>query len=119
MSADQGDEVALIAIEQPNRQVKVSFRSRLGINVAVVAEQFQGGGHKQAAGAILPGPLMEAYKKGVEAHGPRWRWNHGLSFPDFPVCRNVLNACTWLIFPGCFAHTVGGAGDRCMARSHR
>lgn len=63
----RGVRCALIAIEQPNRQVKISFRSREGINVAVVAEGFQGGGHKQAAGAILPGPLTEAYQRGVTA----------------------------------------------------
>ncbi|MCA9096883.1 MAG: bifunctional oligoribonuclease/PAP phosphatase NrnA [Planctomycetaceae bacterium] len=63
----KGTTCALIAIEQPNRQIKVSFRSRPGVNVAAVAEQFQGGGHKQAAGAILPGPLEQAYKSTLQA----------------------------------------------------
>jgi phosphoesterase RecJ-like protein len=55
-----GTECAFILIEQSNRHIKVSFRSRTTLDVARVAEQFRGGGHKQAAGAILPGPLAEA-----------------------------------------------------------
>jgi phosphoesterase RecJ-like protein len=55
-----GTRAAFIAIEQPTKTVKVSFRSRVGLNVAEVAERFHGGGHKQAAGAILPGPLPSA-----------------------------------------------------------
>ena len=62
-----GTKAAFIAIEQPNRQVKVSFRSRTDVNVAKVAEQFGGGGHKLAAGATLPGPLDEAVTKALEA----------------------------------------------------
>lgn len=63
----KGTTCALIAIEQPNRQVKVSFRSRPGVDVAAVAEQFQGGGHKQAAGSILPGPLEQAHHLALQA----------------------------------------------------
>lgn len=58
-----GTTCAFIAIEQPNRSVKVSFRSRTGVNIAQIAEQFGGGGHKQAAGAILPGPVDDAKAK--------------------------------------------------------
>ena len=58
-----GVKAAFIAIEQPNQTIKVSFRSRLGTNVAAVAEQFGGGGHKQAAGAVLPAPLTDALAK--------------------------------------------------------
>lgn len=62
-----GTQVAFIAIEQLNRQVKVSFRSRTSVNVAKVAEQFGGGGHKQAAGATFPGPLSAAVEKALAA----------------------------------------------------
>ncbi len=62
-----GTRCAFILIEQSNRQVKCSFRSRVGINVAAVAEQFGGGGHQQAAGAILNGPISEARKKALDA----------------------------------------------------
>ncbi len=58
-----GTQCAFILIEQSNRQVKCSFRSRAGINVATVAEQFGGGGHQQAAGAILSGPISDARQK--------------------------------------------------------
>ena len=58
-----GVEAAFIAIEQPNGNVKVSFRSRLEFNVAEVAALFGGGGHKQAAGATLPGPLADVLAK--------------------------------------------------------
>ncbi len=59
-----GIKAAFIAIEQPGKKnVKISLRSRLGFNVAAVAEQFGGGGHQQASGAMLPGPLAEAVQK--------------------------------------------------------
>jgi phosphoesterase RecJ-like protein len=54
-----GVEVALFFMEQPRGGVKVSFRSR-GVDVAKVAEQLGGGGHKLASGAILEVPLAEA-----------------------------------------------------------
>jgi phosphoesterase RecJ-like protein len=56
----EGVEASFIAIEQSNQTVKMSFRSRLGTNVAAVAEKLQGGGHKQAAGATFCGSLTEA-----------------------------------------------------------
>ncbi len=54
-----GVKAAFIAIEQLNGTIKVSFRSRLGIDVASVAERFNGGGHKQAAGAVITGELAD------------------------------------------------------------
>lgn len=60
-----GTQVAFIAIEQANKQVKVSLRSRTTVNVAAVAEQFGGGGHKQAAGVTLPGPLTQAVQQAL------------------------------------------------------
>lgn len=63
----EGTEAACIFIEQTNHQIKVSFRSRAHVEVSKVAEQFQGGGHKQAAGAILPGPLGEAQTRVLTA----------------------------------------------------
>jgi phosphoesterase RecJ-like protein len=63
-----GTKGAFIAIEQQNRQVKVSFRSRIeALNVATVAEQFSGGGHKLAAGATLSGPFATAVSRALEA----------------------------------------------------
>lgn len=63
-----GTKAAFIAIELLNQQVKVSFRSRsLAVNVASVAEQFGGGGHRQAAGATLNGPMLQATEKALQA----------------------------------------------------
>jgi bifunctional oligoribonuclease and PAP phosphatase NrnA len=62
-----GTQCAFIAIEQPDKRIKISFRSRTGLNVAAVAERFGGGGHKQAAGAILPPPLQDARQKALDA----------------------------------------------------
>lgn len=56
----RGTEAAFIAIEQQNGNVKYSLRSRTDLDVAAIAEQFGGGGHKQASGVILPGPLATA-----------------------------------------------------------
>ena len=62
-----GTRAAFIAIEQPNRSVKVSFRSRSQLNVAAVAERFGGGGHKQAAGAVLTNPLPQVIEQVLAA----------------------------------------------------
>ncbi|MBM4075417.1 MAG: bifunctional oligoribonuclease/PAP phosphatase NrnA, partial [Planctomycetes bacterium] len=56
-----GTRAAFIAIEIQSRQVKVSFRSRsTEVDVAKIAEGFNGGGHRQASGATLPGPYDSA-----------------------------------------------------------
>jgi phosphoesterase RecJ-like protein len=54
-----GVELGMVFMEQPAGGVKVSFRSR-GLDVAKLAEQFGGGGHRLAAGATLPLPLPAA-----------------------------------------------------------
>jgi len=48
-----GTQVAVILVEQPAGGFKVSFRSRCELDCSLVAEQFGGGGHKNAAGAFL------------------------------------------------------------------
>lgn len=55
-----GTQCAFILVEQQSTQFKCSFRSRTGMDVAKVAEQFGGGGHRQASGAMLPGPFAKA-----------------------------------------------------------
>lgn len=55
-----GVECAFIAIEQLNRRVKFSLRSRTSVNVSQIAEELGGGGHRQASGVMLPGPLDDA-----------------------------------------------------------
>ena len=56
----EGTRCAVILVEQKSGQVKVSFRSRSGLDVAAVAEQFGGGGHKLASGAMIAGPMANA-----------------------------------------------------------
>ena len=56
----KGTQAAFIAVEQQNGQVKFSLRSRLPFSVSEVAEQFGGGGHHQASGAMVNGPVDEA-----------------------------------------------------------
>src|SRR5262249_1404351 len=61
-----GVEVGLLFIEQANGGVKVSFRSRRA-DVARVAEQFGGGGHRVASGATVPGPMDAARERVLRA----------------------------------------------------
>lgn len=49
--------------ERRDGSVKVSLRSVPGVDVAAVAQHFGGGGHRQAAGATLPGPLHESEER--------------------------------------------------------
>jgi phosphoesterase RecJ-like protein len=72
-----GVEVGLFFMEQPRGGVKVSFRSRAHIDVARLAEQFGGGGHRQASGATLTMPLTDARSRvlaaavaALDAHPP-------------------------------------------------
>src|SRR5205085_284439 len=44
-----GVQVGLLFMEQPRGGVKVSFRSRCALDVARLAEQFGGGGHRAAS----------------------------------------------------------------------
>ncbi|MCA8998689.1 MAG: bifunctional oligoribonuclease/PAP phosphatase NrnA [Planctomycetaceae bacterium] len=65
----QGVEAAFILVEQPDGRIKASLRSRTGLSVAAIAESFGGGGHRQAAGAMLPGPLDSAMSAILLAFG--------------------------------------------------
>jgi bifunctional oligoribonuclease and PAP phosphatase NrnA len=51
--------VAAVFKEQHNNRVELSFRSKPGFDVSVVAFALGGGGHKQAAGATVTGSLAE------------------------------------------------------------
>jgi phosphoesterase RecJ-like protein len=61
-----GVEVGLFFMEQPRGGVKVSFRSRTA-DVARVAEQFGGGGHRLASGAVVEASLEEARTRVLQA----------------------------------------------------
>lgn len=62
-----GVEVAFMLLEQPRGGVKVSFRARSRVDVARLAQQFGGGGHRLAAGAILETSLPEARDRVLRA----------------------------------------------------
>ena len=66
--------VALLFVEQPGGKVKVSWRSRAGVDVSRMAMRFGGGGHEPAAGATLEGDLdqveaavLQATRQALEA----------------------------------------------------
>jgi phosphoesterase RecJ-like protein len=59
--------VSVFLREQPDGQVRISFRSKDGTDVAALAEQFGGGGHRAAAGATTEGPLEAAEHRVIAA----------------------------------------------------
>ncbi|MCJ7567275.1 MAG: bifunctional oligoribonuclease/PAP phosphatase NrnA [Anaerolineales bacterium] len=63
----EGIQVVLIFIEQIGGKVKVSWRSRPGVNVAEIAFSFGGGGHEQAAGATIEGYMQEIQERVLTA----------------------------------------------------
>jgi bifunctional oligoribonuclease and PAP phosphatase NrnA len=58
--AISGVEVAVFLRELPDARVRLSLRSKGSVNVAHVAEGFGGGGHTNASGCTVPGPLRVA-----------------------------------------------------------
>jgi phosphoesterase RecJ-like protein len=63
----EGVEVGLFFMEQPRGGVKVSFRSRAAVDVAHIAEQFGGGGHRLASGATIEASLDDARARVLQA----------------------------------------------------
>jgi phosphoesterase RecJ-like protein len=63
----RGVEVGLLFIEQARGGIKMSIRSRNGLDCSRLAALFGGGGHKAAAGATLPDPLDEAVPRALQA----------------------------------------------------
>jgi phosphoesterase RecJ-like protein len=55
-----GVQFAVILVEQETGGFKLSFRSRCEVQCNKIAERFQGGGHKAAAGAFIAGSFAEA-----------------------------------------------------------
>ncbi len=67
LSTIDGAEVAVIFVEQPEGAIKVSWRSKAGLNITPLAEAFGGGGHHQAAGAMIVGDLEEVTETVISA----------------------------------------------------
>lgn len=63
LSTIEDADVALMFVEQGNRHVKVSWRSRPGFDVSKIAAHFGGGGHAAAAGAQITGQLSDIQTK--------------------------------------------------------
>jgi phosphoesterase RecJ-like protein len=63
----RGVDVGILFIEQLRGGIKLSLRSRNGLDCAKLASAFGGGGHKAAAGATLADPLDEAVPRVLEA----------------------------------------------------
>jgi bifunctional oligoribonuclease and PAP phosphatase NrnA len=63
----RGVDVGLLFIEQARGGVKVSIRARNGLDCSRLAKRFGGGGHRQAAGATLPGPMSESVERVLAA----------------------------------------------------
>ena len=59
--------VSVVFTEKPDGQVNVSMRARPGYDVAQVAFALGGGGHPQAAGATIDGPLEAAQQRVLQA----------------------------------------------------
>jgi len=55
-------EAAALFVELKDGRIRCSLRSRGAVDVCKIAQKFNGGGHKMAAGAYLPGPLQNAKK---------------------------------------------------------
>lgn len=58
----EGVEVGVLLREISPGTIKIGLRSKGRVNVAALAQRFGGGGHRQAAGARLPGTLDEVQK---------------------------------------------------------
>ena len=65
-SIDEAD-IAIIFIEQNKNKTKVSWRGlKPNVDVAQIASQFGGGGHKAASGAELSGSLDDVRERVLE-----------------------------------------------------
>lgn len=58
-----GIEAAAFLRELPERRIRLSLRSKGKINVAAIAERLGGGGHENASGCTLEGPLPRALEE--------------------------------------------------------
>jgi phosphoesterase RecJ-like protein len=67
LRAVRGVELAVLLREDPDGQIRVSFRAKEDVDAAALAARFGGGGHRAASGATLPGPLDQATARVIEA----------------------------------------------------
>jgi phosphoesterase RecJ-like protein len=65
-----GVEAAVFLRELPEGQIRVSLRSKGSVDVSAIAERLGGGGHENAAGVTLEGPLPRALDEILAALRP-------------------------------------------------
>ena len=58
-----GVEVAVFLRELPDRRVRLSLRSKGSVDVAQIAQHLGGGGHVNASGCTMTGPLPDALQQ--------------------------------------------------------
>jgi len=58
LTSIDGIEVAIVFVERLDTEVKISWRSVGGLDVAEIAQRFGGGGHRAAAGASIYGSTL-------------------------------------------------------------
>jgi len=58
-----GVEAAAFLRELPDHRIRLSIRSKGRVNVAAIAEHLGGGGHENAAGCTLDGPISQALEQ--------------------------------------------------------
>jgi bifunctional oligoribonuclease and PAP phosphatase NrnA len=66
--AVDGTQFAVIFVEQETGGFKLSFRSRCDLDCSKIAGQFNGGGHKKAAGAFIAADTIEQAQSKVLDH---------------------------------------------------
>ncbi len=62
-----GVEIAVFLREMADQHIRVSLRSKSTVRVTHVAEQFGGGGHENASGCTLDGPIATATERILDA----------------------------------------------------
>lgn len=62
-----GVEIAIFAKQIRKKEFRLSFRSKTYVDVAALAQEFQGGGHRMAAGGMIRGELDDILPKLVSA----------------------------------------------------
>lgn len=72
--AIEGVEAAFFLREQTDGWFRLSIRSKGRFNVARVAEAFDGGGHVNASGCTLPGPMQSAIEAVLSQLGTERRY---------------------------------------------
>ena len=64
-------EAAVFLRELPERRIRMSLRSKDKVNVAAIAEGLGGGGHENAAGCTVDGPIHRALAEILELLRPQ------------------------------------------------